>query len=250
MRIFEACSFQDITGQRITKVVATLTYIEERLHGLQDAWGPDIEDAEGEAGQPGKDRDARPDRDLLNGPALDGEGIEQNQVDDLLTGDFDAPASAEPMEAAAESIEIEVEPEPVVEAAPEPEAEPASDPIVDAAAKFLNGGSDDAEAAATAEPSEEASQDDIDAMFGGDAAVADAAPEPVSEPEAEPEPEPELEPEPAEPEIKVAANVTASEAPAAGKNAEGKQPDLDDIVPLTSNSEETASQDDIDALFD
>ncbi len=241
MRIFEACSFQDITGQRITKVVATLTYIEERLHGLQDAWGPDIEDAEGEAGQPGKDRDARPDRDLLNGPALDGEGIEQNQVDDLLTGDFDAPASAEPMEAAAESIEIEVEPEPVVEAAPEPEAEPASDPIVDAAAKFLNGGSDDAEAAATAEPSEEASQDDIDAMFGGDAAVADAAPEPVSEPEAEPEPEPE---------IKVAANVTASEAPAAGKNAEGKQPDLDDIVPLTSNSEETASQDDIDALFD
>ena len=39
MRIFEACSFQDITGQRITKVVSTLTYIEERLHGLQDAWG-------------------------------------------------------------------------------------------------------------------------------------------------------------------------------------------------------------------
>ncbi len=72
MRIFEACSFQDITGQRITKVVSTLTYIEERLHGLQDAWGPGIEDADGEVGDPGQDDDARPDKGLLNGPALDG----------------------------------------------------------------------------------------------------------------------------------------------------------------------------------
>ncbi len=84
MRIFEACSFQDITGQRITKVVTTLTYIEERLHGLQDAWGPDIADAEGEAPVPGEDKDQRPDKDLLNGPALEGEGILQNQVDDLF----------------------------------------------------------------------------------------------------------------------------------------------------------------------
>ncbi|MBT5191963.1 MAG: chemotaxis protein CheZ, partial [Rhodospirillaceae bacterium] len=69
MNIFEACSFQDITGQRITKVVATLTYIEERLHGLQDAWGPDIADADGEAPDPIKNEDVRPDSDLLNGPA-------------------------------------------------------------------------------------------------------------------------------------------------------------------------------------
>ncbi len=34
MRIFEACSFQDITGQRISKVVGTLTYIEDRLNML------------------------------------------------------------------------------------------------------------------------------------------------------------------------------------------------------------------------
>ena len=46
MRIFEACSFQDITGQRISKVVNTLTYIEDRLDMLQSAWGPGIEDAE------------------------------------------------------------------------------------------------------------------------------------------------------------------------------------------------------------
>ena len=247
MRIFEACSFQDITGQRITKVVATLTYIEERLHGLQDAWGPDIEDAEGEAAEAGKDKDARPDSDLLNGPALDGEGIAQNQVDDLLTAEFDAPASVEPAEAAAEIIEVEVDP--ALE--PEPEAvaevEPASDPVVDAAAKFLNGGADVVEPADEAEPTEDASQDDIDAMFGSDAAVEEAAPE--VEPEPEPEPAPEPEPE-AGPEINVAANGTGSEDPVADASADGDQPDLDDIVPLSPDLGETASQDDIDALFD
>ena len=31
-RIYEACSFQDITGQRITKIVATLKTIRGRLH--------------------------------------------------------------------------------------------------------------------------------------------------------------------------------------------------------------------------
>jgi hypothetical protein len=103
MRIFEACSFQDITGQRITKVVSTLTYIEERLHGLQDAWGPGIEDADGEVGDPGQDDDARPDKDLLNGPALDGEGILQDQVDDLLNGTADG---ADPFDFAVETETI------------------------------------------------------------------------------------------------------------------------------------------------
>ena len=103
MRIFEACSFQDITGQRITKVVSTLTYIEERLHGLQDAWGPGIEDADGEVGDPGQDDDARLDKDLLNGPALDGEGILQDQVDDLLNGTADG---ADPFDFAVETETI------------------------------------------------------------------------------------------------------------------------------------------------
>jgi len=32
MKIFEACSFQDITGQRVTKVVETVEVIEERIN--------------------------------------------------------------------------------------------------------------------------------------------------------------------------------------------------------------------------
>ena len=39
MRIFEACSFQDLTGQRITKVVKTFTYIEDRISTLLEAHG-------------------------------------------------------------------------------------------------------------------------------------------------------------------------------------------------------------------
>ncbi|HJO73016.1 MAG: hypothetical protein QF450_04190 [Rhodospirillales bacterium] len=32
--VFEACSFQDITGQRVTKVVKSVTYIEDRVNPL------------------------------------------------------------------------------------------------------------------------------------------------------------------------------------------------------------------------
>jgi chemotaxis protein CheZ len=39
MGLFEACSFQDITGQRITKVVRSLTYVETRVNKLIEAWG-------------------------------------------------------------------------------------------------------------------------------------------------------------------------------------------------------------------
>ncbi len=32
--VFEACSFQDITGQRITKVMKSVTYVEDRVNAL------------------------------------------------------------------------------------------------------------------------------------------------------------------------------------------------------------------------
>lgn len=78
LRIFEACSFQDITGQRVSKVVQTLATIEERLNGLQKTWGADAPSLP----QPSVDGDEA----LLNGPALAGEGIDQSEVDALLAG--------------------------------------------------------------------------------------------------------------------------------------------------------------------
>jgi chemotaxis protein CheZ len=38
VRIYEACNFQDITGQRINKVVRTIAFIEERVSAMQSLW--------------------------------------------------------------------------------------------------------------------------------------------------------------------------------------------------------------------
>src|ERR671921_479948 len=37
--IFEACNFQDITGQRISKVVNAMRFVEERVHHMMEIWG-------------------------------------------------------------------------------------------------------------------------------------------------------------------------------------------------------------------
>ncbi|WP_334128172.1 protein phosphatase CheZ [Sneathiella sp.] len=91
MAIFEACSFQDITGQRISKVVSTLNYIEEYLARLTKAWGHQIDSiaANDAAATPGGDAD------LLNGPALDGEGVDQQEIDSLFDAGAPKAASAD-----------------------------------------------------------------------------------------------------------------------------------------------------------
>jgi Chemotaxis phosphatase, CheZ. len=38
VRIYEACNFQDLTGQRITKVVRALAFIEERVDAMMSHW--------------------------------------------------------------------------------------------------------------------------------------------------------------------------------------------------------------------
>ncbi len=39
--VFEACNFQDLTGQRLGKVVNTLKYVEERVEKIIKIWGED-----------------------------------------------------------------------------------------------------------------------------------------------------------------------------------------------------------------
>jgi chemotaxis protein CheZ len=39
MQIFEACSFQDLAGQRITKVLSTLRFIETHILRMMEIWG-------------------------------------------------------------------------------------------------------------------------------------------------------------------------------------------------------------------
>ncbi|MEQ8664745.1 MAG: protein phosphatase CheZ [Rhodospirillales bacterium] len=83
--IFEACGFQDITGQRITKVVTALQGIDEKVHRLVDAFGHEIERIK--ASQPKQENDkdgAVSDEDLLNGPQLKTEANTQEEIDALL----------------------------------------------------------------------------------------------------------------------------------------------------------------------
>jgi len=89
--IYEACGFQDITGQRITKVVRTLHQIESKVTALLAAFGEDIKpakkaeakpeagDANGQASLPG-------DRELLNGPQMPAAAISQDDIDAILSG--------------------------------------------------------------------------------------------------------------------------------------------------------------------
>lgn len=78
--VFEACSFQDITGQRVTKVVKSVTYIEDRVTALIDIWGKAaLEEVEVKP-----DREKTADEALLQGPQLHDEGISQADIDKLF----------------------------------------------------------------------------------------------------------------------------------------------------------------------
>jgi chemotaxis regulatin CheY-phosphate phosphatase CheZ len=96
MEIMTACSFQDITGQRTTKVVNTLRYIEQRVNTMIEIWGVDravLASADASTSHR-KMNDDRPDAHLLNGPAAAGDGVDQATIDALFDSiTFDAPAA-------------------------------------------------------------------------------------------------------------------------------------------------------------
>lgn len=91
--IYEACTFQDITGQRVTKIVGMLKTIEERLDRMVAALaesdvmgvptaptkldGPSSDNAFIESRE---ESDAR----LLNGPALPGRAHSQADIDAIF----------------------------------------------------------------------------------------------------------------------------------------------------------------------
>ncbi|RMF05696.1 MAG: hypothetical protein D6773_04985, partial [Alphaproteobacteria bacterium] len=83
VQIFEACNFQDLTGQRITKVVRAFQFIEERVTRMMEIWGGIESFKEIEVVDPPK-RDG--DAALLNGPALetDEDVASQDDIDALF----------------------------------------------------------------------------------------------------------------------------------------------------------------------
>lgn len=81
--IFEASNFQDITGQRITKVVKTMQIIEDRLQGMVEVLGGEIKGSlRGKLNNETKNENAT--NTLMSGPQLPGKGVSQDDIDTLF----------------------------------------------------------------------------------------------------------------------------------------------------------------------
>jgi chemotaxis protein CheZ len=74
--IYEACSFQDITGQRITKVIKTLGNIEKKVAESLAVFRQDA--------APPPQASPPQDNSLLNGPQLNGPLMSQEEIDKFL----------------------------------------------------------------------------------------------------------------------------------------------------------------------
>ncbi|PCI33433.1 MAG: hypothetical protein COB54_03780 [Alphaproteobacteria bacterium] len=245
MQIFEACSFQDITGQRISKVVSTLQHVEERVAKLVNILG--VMDGDQTEAKPEEEVDE--DKALLNGPALEGEGIDQAEIDKLLNGEFDTNDNMDSDSLANIQFD-QVNDEPV---APTPSI---TEDVAEPAAK----------------KSTDASPDDIDFMFASSSDDSETEPEVIAQetPEeviAEPEMtevtsevvaeasedvEPEAEVEP-EPNLIEQAKQRKAQAQA-DKKAQARPPkpveyEQDAKAGLEPKVSENTTQSDIDALF-
>lgn len=145
--IFMACSFQDITGQRTTKVVNVLRYLEQRVNAMIQIWG--VSNKDGLQAPEIKAMDQRPDAHLLNGPQAEGQGVDQAMIDAMLDGD--AATLEEKIDKVAAAMEAAAPETPAQVQAPAPAAaEKAPAP---------------AEAKLPAEEDTPIDQDDIDALF-------------------------------------------------------------------------------------
>lgn len=80
--IYQACSFQDITGQRITKVVKALKDIENTVMSLVSSFGGKISARPSTVKANGQKIDG--DKDLLNGPQLPNKAHSQEDIDRLF----------------------------------------------------------------------------------------------------------------------------------------------------------------------
>ncbi len=175
--IFTACSFQDLTGQRTSKVVNALRYIEQRVAAMIGIWGADEGDH-----QPITDdfTDKREDAHLLQGPQAEGKGVSQSDVDAMFS--FDAPPASAALEAVNKLLAMAGS---TAEAAPQPAAFEEDEEEDDPANHFSQA---DIDALMSGAPppkpaGKPQSQTDIDALFGPDPpAPKPMAPRPLPAP--------------------------------------------------------------------
>ena len=83
MSVIEACTFQDITGQRVNKIVRSMKFVEDRVNVMIELWGEDEIERLADEYTAANRKDAED--TLLQGPALEAEAsISQDEIDKLF----------------------------------------------------------------------------------------------------------------------------------------------------------------------
>jgi chemotaxis protein CheZ len=77
-KVFEACAFQDLTGQRITRVIKSLQFMEDHINRLVRMWGKE------ELARMAAELVVQSAPNLMEGPQRAGVAISQDDIDKLF----------------------------------------------------------------------------------------------------------------------------------------------------------------------
>ena len=77
-KVFEACAFQDLTGQRITRVIKSLQFMEDHINRLVRMWGKE------ELARMAAELTVQSAPDLMQGPQRASVAISQDDIDKLF----------------------------------------------------------------------------------------------------------------------------------------------------------------------
>jgi len=77
-KVFEACAFQDLTGQRITRVIKSLQFMEYHINRLVRMWGKE------ELARLATELALQSGPDLMQGPQRPSVAISQDDIDKLF----------------------------------------------------------------------------------------------------------------------------------------------------------------------
>ncbi len=77
--LFAECGFQDITGQRVAKVISVLEFVENRITSMIEAFGPPFRDI-----KPPESGAADEEAKLLNGPQDASRAVSQSDIDNMF----------------------------------------------------------------------------------------------------------------------------------------------------------------------
>ena len=81
----EACSFQDLTGQRVSKVIGSLRFVEERVNAMAELCGREKIESLSQGMEYQGEVDQEDDGVALEGPQRSGDAISQDDIDALFS---------------------------------------------------------------------------------------------------------------------------------------------------------------------